>query len=462
MTIVQEIMESITTEMKNIYQQTLNGDRAFQDIISDIQELMRKSGVELAEDLMKLLDETIDQSAQRKRDWHVQRKADEKVIATTLGEIHLVRHYYRHKVDGRFTYLLDDYLNLAPHTRMDIGFKAELLERAKDMSYQKTIDSFPYSGISSKTAVMNVIHQDVEAATLRVAPEEQKKQVKILYVEADEDHVAYQDGTNRFMKLVYVHEGKKSTDVKRKRNELIHPHSFTGLYTENEELWYEVLDYLDAEYDLDYVEKIYLSGDGANWIKAGEKYIPKCRFVLDGFHLAKYVRKAASYVPHIESTLWDWIRNDYSIGIKDYFSLLLKEEYSPAQRKSLLATRTYLLSNWQAIQRQQESDYLSCSAEGHVSHILSARLSSRPLGWSLTGAENIAKMRVFCLNGGNLLDALVNEKRDTIKHRQIEKLDRRVTNAKANRHYQPAISSVPVIESGRKTNLFFVLRELGR
>lgn len=72
MTIVQEIMESITTEMENIYQQTLNGNRAFQDIILDIQELMRKSGVELSENLMKLLDETINQNAQRKRDWHVQ------------------------------------------------------------------------------------------------------------------------------------------------------------------------------------------------------------------------------------------------------------------------------------------------------------------------------------------------------------------------------------------------------
>ena len=34
-----------------------------------------------------------------------------------------------------------------------------------------------------------------------------KKPIQTLFIEADEDHVAYQDGTNRFMKLVYVHEG---------------------------------------------------------------------------------------------------------------------------------------------------------------------------------------------------------------------------------------------------------------
>ncbi len=33
------------------------------------------------------------------------------------------------------------------------------------------------------------------------------------------------------------------------------------------------------------------------------------------------------------------------------------------------------------------------SAEGHVSHILSARLSSRPMGWSKTGVDQMARMR---------------------------------------------------------------------
>lgn len=49
-----------------------------------------------------------------------------------------------------------------------------------------------------------------------------------------------------------------------------------------------------------------------------------------------------------------------------------------------------------------------------------------------------------------------------MKQRRIEKLDKRVTNAKGSRHYQPAVSSTPVLEAGRKTSLFYVLRELGR
>ena len=41
---------------------------------------------------------------------------------------------------------------------------------------------------------------------------------------------------------------------------------------------------------------------------------------------------------------------------------------------------------------------------GHVSHVLSDRLSSRPLGWSRTGVDKMAHLRVYRRNGGDLLE----------------------------------------------------------
>ena len=41
-----------------------------------------------------------------------------------------------------------------------------------------------------------------------------------------------------------------------------------------------------------------------------------------------------------------------------------------------------------------------CSAEGHVSHVLSDRLSSRPMGWSQTGADRMSKLRCYERNHG--------------------------------------------------------------
>ena len=41
-----------------------------------------------------------------------------------------------------------------------------------------------------------------------------------------------------------------------------------------------------------------------------------------------------------------------------------------------------------------------CSAESHVSHVLSDRLSSRPMGWSKTGADRMSKLRCYEKNYG--------------------------------------------------------------
>ncbi|NLM63595.1 MAG: ISLre2 family transposase, partial [Mollicutes bacterium] len=58
--------------------------------------------------------------------------------------------------------------------------------------------------------------------------------------------------------------------------------------------------------------------------------------------------------------------------------------------------RKYILENWAGIKIYKEDPYaLGCSAEGHVSHVLSERMSSRPLGWSRQGAEQMARLRAF-------------------------------------------------------------------
>ena len=51
-----------------------------------------------------------------------------------------------------------------------------------------------------------------------------------------------------------------------------------------------------------------------------------------------------------------------------------------------------------------------CSAEGHVSHIFSDRMSSRPLGWSRTGADKMARLRVYRANKVNMLDLVRYQK----------------------------------------------------
>lgn len=55
------------------------------------------------------------------------------------------------------------------------------------------------------------------------------------------------------------------------------------------------------------------------------------------------------------------------------------------------------------------------STEGHVRHILSSRMSSIPMGWSVTGATKMSKLRAYHLNGGDMLELVRYQKKDVKK-----------------------------------------------
>lgn len=62
----------------------------------------------------------------------------------------------------------------------------------------------------------------------------------------------------------------------------------------------------------------------------------------------------------------------------------------------------YILSNWDGVHKALTQPDATSSMEGHVSHMLSERMSSRCMGWSPVGAEQVARMRTYIANGGNL------------------------------------------------------------
>ncbi len=65
---------------------------------------------------------------------------------------------------------------------------------------------------------MNSIRELGNVANDAVEIKQDKRSVKVLYIEADEDHVALQDGGTIEPKLVYVHEGRKKRLAKNAGN----------------------------------------------------------------------------------------------------------------------------------------------------------------------------------------------------------------------------------------------------
>lgn len=60
-----------------------------------------------------------------------------------------------------------------------------------------------------------------------------------------------------------------------------------------------------------------------------------------------------------------------------------------SKKESMIKAKIYILNNWEGIQKLFGEEKYRCSTEGHISHILSDRLSSRPMGWSVIGADGL-------------------------------------------------------------------------
>ncbi|MBF1133239.1 MAG: UPF0236 family protein [Dialister invisus] len=113
-----------------------------------------------------------------------------------------------------------------------------------------------------------------------------RKQCKNNLYRADEDHISIANGQNREMKLAYVYEDK--VEVSRNRRKTVGLRTFVG-YEKAGRFWSRVAQYIYRTYDSDV--KIYLIGDGGKWIKAGLDILDNCTYILDRFHLERYIRQ---------------------------------------------------------------------------------------------------------------------------------------------------------------------------
>lgn len=108
----------------------------------------------------------------------------------------------------------------------------------------------------------------------------------------------------------------------------------------------------------------------------------------------------------------------------------------------------------------EQSDVLGCSAEGHISHVLSERMSSRPLGWSEKGAEQMSRLRAFKYNGGNKKKIYEILKRK-VKVKKLKIKTEKILNRKKKRNLYPeAKEIIPALSKGKRTGLFRAVKSL--
>ncbi len=441
------------------------------DLVIGVQNSLFELGRNIITEVLEQLDEELRQSKERKKRWEIVRK-DTTSLLTSFGEIRYSRTYFKAKSGGKRQYLVDSIVGISPHERVSSDVVINAIEEAIDSSYRKAGEVASYVEGISKQAVMDKVHQiQVQEPELVV---KEKREVKTLYIEADEDHVALQQPNGKdekgkyntaMPKLVYVHEGYDTEKSSMKRKVLKNPRYFGG-DMHPEELWLKVSEYIDKQYDEKSIETIYISGDGASWIRQGCTWINKSRFVLDNYHLNKYVKAATMHLSNKEiyQELRDALEWPDKKELKSVFKKILSLTESETKREAVKAARRYILNNWDGIEIKAEkgSEIIGCSAEGHVSHVLSDRLSSRPKGWSRLGISQMSQLLIYKKNGGKIYDLVMAQKRKESKYKQVLEQESYIKTLRqsAGRYYDSWNCSLPAVAIGQKTGLYKELKSI--
>lgn len=423
---IQHFCENGLKRLDEIFK-TYTGDLTkIAEMVYGVTEEVTRLGCSMIAEEWESYDELLRKRKDLRQGWYIVRR-DETTLLTSLGEVAYHKTLFKNVATGESCYLLDQLMGMEHHARITEDAEARILQEASESSYRKGGANASIKGdCISKEAVMNKLHK-LEFPALKA---EERKELKTIYIDADEDHVALQyleqkgdirkPRINTVMpRIIYVYEGVETDEEGRPG--LINARYFGGLYDGQEaasRLWTEVLDYLNEAYDMDAVERVYINGDGASWIRTGEKIIPRSKFALDKYHMHKYIIAATSHLEDsaedARSEIYRAIHRKKKWMAEGVFDQIIGSTDKETKRKAVEQAKAYILGNWPGIllsMKSQDSN-VRCSAEGHVSHVYADRMSSRPLGWCRTGADKMSRLRIYRQNQGNMLELVRYQKKE--------------------------------------------------
>lgn len=423
MKIIQLVLQKFLLVVEKIIE-LLDGKCTYPEFEMELKKLLNDLGREICKEVLHELDQNIYKDKQQRKNWVVVQKDCQRTVTTVFGDITYERRYYKNKGTGETAYLADKAAGIQKYERIDAALKADITDLSTILSYQKSTQELKRDGAEcniSRQTVMNTLRK-IDSLQTYEKPRIKKK-IEILYIEADEDHIHLQNGKAGMVKLIYVHEGKQT--ITKGRNELKNPVYFSGVYEKEkiEDLWKQVWTYITNTYDEDQIKRIYISGDGAEWIKFGAKYLPNAIYVLDLFHLQKYITAALKDDKKSKKALWKAIfKTDREkvneILTQKYNELGLKNPENPVTK-----CQAYINNNWDGISSYSlyKNEIAGCSAESHVSHVLSERLSRGPIAWSKAGAHKMAQLRAIKANDISLKDAVLKQQYEALKPIELPK-----------------------------------------
>ena len=452
--IIQKICEKNNKILKEGVKKVLNGDDV-SSLTGAIKEFTDNLGKELFSEIVTQIENIVFEDSKRKNQYEAVRFA-EKSLITKNGKAKFERRYYKDNETGENVCLTDKILGIDKGERIDKKVKAELIQKASDQSYSKSGKLVVPEMEISGTTVMRNVRKNEWKMDITERKEEEKIKAKNIYIQVDEDHVKERGKKGcTISKIITIYTRKRTLtkeeripEVKQVRKELVDKFTFSGLYKDTQEMWEDVAYYIDCTYKKDEIETAFVMGDGAAYIKAGTEWIAKSVFVLDTFHLEKYINHL-NYDENLKTKLQEAIDQFDPISTENIMNEAkrkIKEEIKEDEQlgrntkrlenrlKKIEETKTYLINQWQGIEAHDiyKDKLTGCCQEGQVHHTLSERMSTDAKVWSEEGIDEMSQLRAFTQNGGDIYQKIIDISTEEKREKKIEELEKRIRK-KANK-----------------------------
>jgi len=401
------------------------------DGIPTLLETMNKGFKEFCVEFIRIqleeLDANLFENKAIRKGWAVVHKDIKRSLICECGTTEYRRRYYEHEETGCKAYLADVLAGIEKGSKIETGLALKLVELATDNSYEKS-SRIACGGAVSKQSVMKKARQIEEYS---LPQEDVRLNVTEIHIQADEDHVSMQDGRNTIVKLATIHEPRKQI---KKKAYLPHKRHHVAYKDKPNDFWSRVSEDIVERYGSRENLKVYIHGDGASWIKTGMGWIPNSTFIIDKYHLHKYVDYISCNNLRYKCQVFQYLRHKEYSKLRVFIDTIIGND----ELDEIVGEKAYnyLKNNREGIRnlyKLEPSKVRTCT-EGQVSHVLSDRLSRKPCAWMDEGLETISQLRIFQLNGGKLTPDNMKRKDEALEAHESKLIEMR-TKAAPNLSY---------------------------
>ena len=478
--IIQKIYEKNNKILKEGLKNVLNGADV-STLTGAIKDFTDVLGKELFAEIVTQIENLVFEDTKRKNQYEAVRFA-EKGLVTKNGKAKFERRYYKDNETGENVCLTDRVLGLEKGERIDKKVKSELIQKASEQSYSKSGKLVvPEMEISATTVMRNVRKNEWKVEIVE-HPKEQKIKSKYVYIQVDEDHVKERNKKGcTISKIITIYTRKRTLtkpdripEVKQVRKELVDKFTFAGLYKDTQEMWEDVAYYIDCTYKKEEIETAFVMGDGASYIKAGTEWIAKSVFVLDTFHLEKYINHL-NYDENLKMKLQEAIDQFDPISTENIMNEAIKnieteiEEDEQLGRstkrlenrlKKINETKTYLINQWDGIEAHDiyKDKLTGCCQEGQVHHTLSERMSTDAKVWCEEGIDEMSQLRAFTQNGGDIYQKIIDISTAEKREKRIEELEKRIRKKANKKLFGTTGVKIPIAQA--RDELYYELKNI--